>query len=66
VVPAAGTRAAPKLELQTFLDEIKDEAAVCAYFRGDPDLVAVLKTLIGRAIKKGQTVPGITTREGYV
>lgn len=66
VKPTVGTRAAPKLELQTFLDEIKDEAAVCAYFRGDPDLVAVLKTLIGRAIKKGHTVPGITTREGYV
>lgn len=65
VAPTVGTRS-PKLELQTFLDQITDEAAVCAFFRGDPDLVAVLKTLAGRAIKKGQTVPGTTTREGYV
>ena len=46
--------------------KIEDEAAVCAFFRGDPELVATLKVLIGRAIKRGQKVPGITTREGYV
>lgn len=52
--------------MQTFLDKIEDEAAVCAFFRGDPELVATLKVLIGRAIKRGQKVPGIITREGYV
>lgn len=64
VAPTVG-RAARKLEVQVFVDQITDEAAVCAFFRGDPDLTALLKTLALRAIKRGQTVPGITTREGY-
>lgn len=64
VAPTYGTRTI-KEEEKTFTT-IEDEAKVCAFYRGSPELVAVLHTLIDRSLKKGEAVPGITTRKGLV
>lgn len=63
IVPTHGTRAV-RPELKTFVD-ITDEAKVAAYFRGNPELLAVLQKLAERATKLGQEVPGTTKRQGY-
>lgn len=63
VAPDYGKRTV-KPELKTFVT-ITDEAKVAAFFRGNPELVAVLQKLAERSTKLGHAVPGTTTREGY-
>jgi hypothetical protein len=44
---------------------IEDEAKVAAFFRGNPELVAVLQKLAEREVKLGHDVPGTSKREGF-
>lgn len=62
--PTYGTRTVREEE-QTFV-EIVDEAQLATFFRGTEELRTVLHTLAVRAVKRGETVPGITTRKGLV
>ena len=64
IKPTHGTRKLREEE-QTFV-EIVDEAQVATYFRGNDELRAVLHTLALRATKRGETVPGTTSRKGLV
>jgi hypothetical protein len=64
ITPVYGRASAAKQELKTFVT-ITDEAKVAAFFRGSPELVAVLQRLAERTVKLGQEVPGTTTRQGY-
>jgi hypothetical protein len=64
VVPTYGTRRL-KEELKTFVT-ITDPVKDATHFAQAPELMAILQTLAERAVKRGESVPGITTREGLV
>lgn len=61
IKPTYGSRTVRE-ELKPFVTII-DEAKVAIYFRGNPELIAVLEILALRAVKRGETVPGINYEE---
>lgn len=58
----AGHRKTVKEELKTFIT-ITDEVKLCAFYRNNEELVAILTLLAERDIKRGVMPPGIETEE---